>query len=281
MTADEPGPLPRGLLDRLASRPAPGLADLTGARPDPGLLAADLAVLRAGGYLKLALPARFGGAGLNLAELACAQRQLAARAPAAARAVNAHHAWAGAAADALVSGDTTDSGPDGYQRPSWILAEAARGRMFTRDFRAVGRSPRGGPGHREDALNAGRYAWELSLDGMTSYAVARRAFDLAVERASTHPYRPGAAGGHERHPLDRWPVAEAALRLDGIRGQLDQAIAGWRRRVVAGGGLTSLDPGRLSLIGQFTARHVAAEGARRVVELAALIAGDAVPAARA
>jgi alkylation response protein AidB-like acyl-CoA dehydrogenase len=110
---------------------------------------------------------------------------------------------------------------------------------------------------------------------MTSYAIARRAFDLAVDRACGQQE---AGGGH---PLDRWPVAEAALRLDGIRGQLDEVIAAWRQRVTAGGGVTSLDPGRLGLIRQFTARHAAIESARRVVELAALIAGDAVEPARA
>jgi hypothetical protein len=76
-------------------------------------------------------------------------------------------------------------------------------------------------------------------------------------------------------------VAEASLRLDDMRGQLDEVVAGWRQRVAAGGGVTSLDPGRLGLIRQFTARHVAADGAQRVMDLAALIAGDPVTAARA
>jgi alkylation response protein AidB-like acyl-CoA dehydrogenase len=261
MPADEPGPLPRGLLGRLASRPEPELPGAT--RPDPALLAADLAVLRDGGYLKLALPVRFGGAGLGLAEVACAQRQLAARAPATAGAVNAHHAWVGAAADALNGGGGVRA------EAGQVLAEAAEDQMFS----GSGLIGSGFTGEG-DALIAGRYAWGLTLDGMTRYAVARRRFDLAVERAS---HRTGETVGG--HPLDQWPVAEAALRLDDIRGQLDEAIAGWRRRVIAGGALLSLDPGRLSLIRQFTARHVAADGAQRVVELAALI--GTVPAARA
>jgi hypothetical protein len=227
MSADEPGPLPRGLLDRL-----------------PGSPAADLAVLRDGGYLKLALPARLGGAGLDLTGLACAQRQLAARAPATARTLNAHHAWVGAAADVLASG---------AGEPEWILADAARGRRFT----GFGPEPRHG-----DALAAGWYAWSLALDGMTSYAIARRAFDQALEQG-----RPG---------LDGWPLAEAALRLDDMRGRLDEVIAGWQQRVAAGGDLLRLDPGRLSLIRQFTARHVAADGLHRVAELIA-----AVPAGHA
>ncbi len=261
------GPLSGSLLDRLGGRPAPGAADLTGShRTDPEQLAADLAVLRDHGYLTLALPTRFGGAGLNLAEVACAQRQLAARAPAAAWAVNAHHAWVGAAADALASGDVTDVGP------GWVLGQAARGRIFA-SYGAGGdlETPHVIPPAAEgSALLAGMYAWGLTLAGMTSYAIARRMFDQAVARAEQ-------AG----RSLDRWPVAEASLRLDDMRGRLDDVIGRWRQRVAAGGGLTTLDPGRLGLIREFTARHVAADGAARVAGLAALIADGTVAAARA
>jgi hypothetical protein len=323
MAAEEPGPLPRGLLDRLASRPDAG-GSHADARPQAGasrtdasLLAADLAVLQDSGYLKLALPARFGGAGLSLADLACAQRQLAARAPATAWAVNAHHAWVGAAADALAADPpATGAGPGGPGGAAWVLGEAARGRVFAgfgashdsfgpghddlghgretpgwdwragrrvdtsggpaivygfagqagAAFRPVAQQPLGGPG---STLIAGMYAWGLALDGMTSYAIARRTFERAVERAQ----QAGLS-------LDRWPVAEASLRLDDMRGGLDEVIASWRQRVVAGGGVTSLDPGRLGLVRQFTARHVATDGARRVLDLARLIAGHPVAATR-
>jgi hypothetical protein len=301
MAAEEPGPLPRGLLDRLTSRPEGGAS-----RTDASLLAADLAVLQDSGYLKLALPARFGGAGLSLADLACAQRQLAARAPDAAWAVNAHHAWIGAAADALATG----AGPGGPDGPAWVLGQAARGRVFTgsaashdalgmghdhetpgwdwragrrvdtsggpivygfagragASFRPVAQQPLGGPG---STLIAGMYAWGLALDGMTSYAIARGTFEQALERAQ----QAGLS-------LDRWPVAEASLRLDDMRGGLDEVIASWRQRVAAGGAVTSLDPGRLGLVRQFTARHVATDGARRVLDLARLIAGHPVGATR-
>ena len=267
MPADETGPLPPGLLDRLAARPAPEVADLTGPHRDgPRLRAADLAVLRNSGYLTLALPARFGGAGLNLAEVACAQRQLAARAPALAWAVNAHHTWVGAAADALASENVTDAGP------RWVLGHAARGRIFA-GYGAggdLGTPHMAPPATEGSALLAGLYAWGLALAGMTSYAIARRMFELAVARAE----RAGLS-------LDRWPVAEASLRLDGMRGQLDEVIGGWQQRVAAGGGMITLDPGRLGLIREFTARHVAADGAARVAGLTAAIAGDVVAATRA
>jgi hypothetical protein len=332
MAAEEPGPLPRGLLDRLASRPGAGAsrtdASPLGSRAERGawptgasLLAADLAVLQDSGYLRLALPVRFGGAGLSLADLACAQRQLAARAPATAWAVNAHHAWIGAAADVLATDAlAADAGRGELGGPAWVLGEAARGRVFAgfgtgqdgfgagqddlgaghgretpgwdwragrrvdtgqpggpaivygfagragASFRPVAQQRLGGPG---STLIAGMYAWGLALDGMTSYAIARRTFERAVERAQ----QAGLS-------LDRWPVAEASLRLDDMRAGLDEVIASWRQRVAAGGAVTSLDPGRLGLVRQFTARHVAADGARRVLDLATVIAGDPVAATR-
>ena len=115
MAAHDAGvPLPRADPGQLAPWPARPVAD-------PGQLAADVALLREGGYLKLAVPVRLGGAGLNLRQVACAQRRLAARAPAAAFAVNAHHAWVGAAADTLASGGPADP------VAGWLLREAARG----------------------------------------------------------------------------------------------------------------------------------------------------------
>ena len=51
--------------------------------------------LKAAGYLLLAVPTAFGGAGLNLAEVCRAQSRLAYRAPATALAVNMHLYWTG------------------------------------------------------------------------------------------------------------------------------------------------------------------------------------------
>jgi alkylation response protein AidB-like acyl-CoA dehydrogenase len=276
------GPLRRVLLGRLAWQADGTAADGTGpggATADHGLLARDVALLRESGYLKLAVPAHLGGEGLNLRQVACAQRQLAARAPAAALAVTAHHARVGAAADTLASAPGDVAGP-AMER---LLSAAAQGRFF------AGCGPEGLRGLTGDPADevfvAGMFGWGLPLAGMTFYAIARQAFDLAVHRARW----PGgdqtggdhASGGHEPgHPLDRWPVAEAALRLDAIRGQLDEVIGGWQRRTAAGGALTSLDPGGQWLIRLFTVRHAAAEGAQRVIELAAQItepAGTARP----
>lgn len=284
--------LPHGLLDRLGRRTEADAAD-------PALLAADIALLKETGYLKLALPAGWGGAGLNLGQVACAQRQLAALAPAAALAVNAQHAWVGAAADALASGDSS---------ACWVLTQAARGRVFAGRGRTGYALPGGGPagpprvlpdvlpdvlpagppGARGDTFLAGMFGWALPLDGMTWYAIARHAFTRATGRddrrtgarptdGATNSATDGATDGgaaESGDPLGQWPAAEAALRLDGMRGQLDEVIDGWQQRVAAGGALTSLDPGGQWLIRLFTVRHAATDSARRVLELAAQIGGE-------
>ena len=131
MTEHDAGvPLPGAVADpgqltpwaaRAVADPGPLAAWAARAVADPELLAADIALLREGGYLKLAVPVRLGGAGRNLRQVACAQRRLAARAPAAAFAVNAHHAWIGAAADTLASGGPADP------VAGWLLCEAAQG----------------------------------------------------------------------------------------------------------------------------------------------------------
>lgn len=327
-SSDARDPLSGALLERLGRRAG-------GDKADPGVAAEDLGLLREAGYLKIALPVRFGGAGHALPAVACSQRRLAYRAPAAALAVNAHHYWVGAAAAAHASGDSSTD---------WLLSEAARGAFFgtgggeegndlifadpgthaeraaAGGYRLHGREiltsaspswdwlgvhgvddseparpkivhafirradlgcrparvlPPGPPG---DPFIAGVFGWGLPLAGEISYAIAKRAFDLAIGRACPHAPRgrgprASAAGCH---PTDRWPVAEAALRLDDIRGQLDTVLYGWQQRAAAGGAASSLDPGGQWLIRLFTVRRAAADCARRVAELAEQISGGAV-----
>jgi alkylation response protein AidB-like acyl-CoA dehydrogenase len=89
----------------------------------------DFDELKAAGYLLLAVPKSFGGAGLNLAEVCRVQARLAYRAPATALAVNMHLYWTGIAADLHRSGD---------HRLDWILKDAAAGEVF-----AAGHGERG------------------------------------------------------------------------------------------------------------------------------------------
>jgi hypothetical protein len=326
-------PLDAALLGRLGQRAG-------GDQAGPRLLAGDLALLKERGYLKIAAPVAFGGMGLTLPQVACAQRRLAYHAPAAALAVNAHHAWVGAAAGVHTGGDSSTD---------WLLREAAQGRLFagprgaaddlvaaqaglsagSRDaagdrlavdplgpaspgwdwlgVRAVDNSeplrprilhafisrPEPGcrparitaPGPPEDPFIAGAFGWGLPLDGELCYAIARRAFDRATERArlpvtagrdaAAAPAGRDAAAAPDDGGLPA-ALADAALRLESVRDQLDAVLHGWRERARGGGAASSLDPGGLWLIRLFTARHVAAAGARRVTELVAEVSGDPV-----
>lgn len=81
----------------------------------------DFEELRDSGYLLLAIPEEFGGAGYTLAQVVREQRRLGYFAPSTALAVNMHLYWTGIAADLLRSGDSS---------LNWLLQEAARGAIF-------------------------------------------------------------------------------------------------------------------------------------------------------
>lgn len=81
----------------------------------------DFEDLRAADYLKIAVPADFGGRGLSLAAVCREQRRLAYRAPATALAVNMHLYWTGVAANLRLVGDKS---------LEWLLREAAAGEVF-------------------------------------------------------------------------------------------------------------------------------------------------------
>ncbi len=83
--------------------------------------AEDFQELREAGYLRLAVPAEFGGFGLTLAEVVREQRRLAYHAAPTALAINMHLYWTGVAADLWRAGDTS---------LVWLLQEAARGEVF-------------------------------------------------------------------------------------------------------------------------------------------------------
>jgi alkylation response protein AidB-like acyl-CoA dehydrogenase len=81
----------------------------------------DFEELRASGYLNCAVPAEFGGAGLNLAQYAALASRLGYVAPATALATNMHIYWTGLAADLLKAGD---------ESCRMILEKAAAGDVF-------------------------------------------------------------------------------------------------------------------------------------------------------
>jgi alkylation response protein AidB-like acyl-CoA dehydrogenase len=81
----------------------------------------DFEELRQSGYLRLAIPAEFGEAGLRLSEVVREQRRLSYHAAPTALAINMHLYWTGVAADLFRAGDTSQT---------WLLEEAARGEVF-------------------------------------------------------------------------------------------------------------------------------------------------------
>ncbi len=109
-----PTALPQDVLDGFRARA--GELDRANAYFDE-----DLAELGAAGYLAAAVPTDIGGWGLDLAQLAAAQRRLARYAPATALSMTMHSYWIGAAAELDKLGD-----------PSlrWILEAAAGGEVF-------------------------------------------------------------------------------------------------------------------------------------------------------
>jgi alkylation response protein AidB-like acyl-CoA dehydrogenase len=77
--------------------------------------------MSAAGYLRMAVPAEFGGLGYSLHQVAQETRRLAMYAPATALATNMHHYWVGLVADLWRRGDTSCE---------WLLREAAAGEVF-------------------------------------------------------------------------------------------------------------------------------------------------------
>jgi alkylation response protein AidB-like acyl-CoA dehydrogenase len=283
-------------------------------------IARDIGKLREAGYLKVALPAEFGGMGCTLRQAACSQRQLTYRAPLTALAVSAHLYWTGAAADAYRSGDTSAkwilleasrgalfagghglpgndlrlasplsrcdvAGESGYRfrsrgvlaglTPGWdwmavhavtssaepatVLAFAGRGSRCTPSYRVARVFPGGSPA---DIFATSAIGWGSSLLASVQYSIARTAFNRAVaavrcERAVEGP----------GHPLDRWPVAEASLRLDGIKARIADVTHLWTPHSGR-----SADQGGRELIKVFTMRHEVCDGALRVLDLVAQIA---------
>jgi alkylation response protein AidB-like acyl-CoA dehydrogenase len=81
----------------------------------------DFEDLRKTGYLKMAVPERFGGFGMSLAECGRETRRLAYFAPATALATNMHTYWCGVAREVNRSGDASCD---------WILKAAGKGEIF-------------------------------------------------------------------------------------------------------------------------------------------------------
>ncbi len=155
----------------------------------------------------------------------------------------------------------------GTPHPDAVLAFAGRGSRCTPAFRIARVQPVGAP---VDIFLTSAIAWGHSILASVQYSDARRAFN-AVLAATVVAATPAPGAGH---PLDRWQVAEAGLRLDAMKAKIAEITHPWPLIPEQ-----APDLGGQRLISIYAMRHEVAEGAARVHELLAeLGAGSAVAA---
>jgi alkylation response protein AidB-like acyl-CoA dehydrogenase len=142
-----------------------------------------------------------------------------------------------------------------------VLAFAGRGSRCTPAFRVARVQPAGVPG---DVFTTSAVGWGHSILASVEYSDARRAFNEAIEAAAAADAAAAARRGE--HPMDRWPVIEAGLRLDAMKAKIAEITHPWPLvREPAP------DLGGQHLISVFTMRNEVTEGARRVLSLTAQI----------
>ena len=119
--------------------------------------------------------------------------------------------------------------------------------------------PAGAP---SDVFTASAIGWGCAVLASVEFSAARRAFRQAVALAGAPQRKPGPAG----HPLDRWPVAEASLRLDAMKARIADVTHPWPL-VPAGP-----DLGGQHMISVYAMRREITEGSTAVRRLSAQIA---------
>jgi alkylation response protein AidB-like acyl-CoA dehydrogenase len=132
---------------------------------------------------------------------------------------------------------------------------------FVPDERIARVVPAGAAGM--DAFVLGVFAWGLIGFGNVYYGLARRAFDITVERLKSKTSL-GVSRSMAHHPGAQHAVAEMALELDAIEPHLDRVAEDWS----AGAGHGATWPARI-----VSAKHHAVEGSWRVVDRALDVAG--------
>jgi alkylation response protein AidB-like acyl-CoA dehydrogenase len=114
-----------------------------------------------------------------------------------------------------------------------------------------------------DAFVLGVFAWALTGFGNVYYGLARRVFDLTVERVKSKTSL-GLSRSMAYHPEVQHAIAEMALELDGIEPHLDRVAEDWSNGVEHG----ATWPSRI-----VSAKYHAVEGSWRVVDRALDVAG--------
>lgn len=133
--------------------------------------------------------------------------------------------------------------------------------VFVPDERIARVVPAGAAGL--DAFVLGVFAWALLGFGNVYYGLARRAFDLTIERVKEKRSL-GVSRSMAYHAEVQHAVAEMALELEAIEPHLERVASDWSSGVDHG----TTWPAKI-----VAAKHRAVEGAWRVVDQAVEVAG--------
>jgi alkylation response protein AidB-like acyl-CoA dehydrogenase len=120
--------------------------------------------------------------------------------------------------------------------------------------------PAGAP---SDVFTTSAIGWGCALLASVEFSAARRAFRQAIALAAIPGGKPRPGG----HPLDRWPVAEASLRLDAMKARIAEVTHPWPLVPEAGP-----DLGGQHLIGVYAMRREVTDGSAAVRRLSAQVA---------
>jgi hypothetical protein len=135
------------------------------------------------------------------------------------------------------------------RRAVLAFAGQRRGARWARRYRIARVMPPGAPG---DVFTTSAVGWGCSLLASVEFSAARQEFRRAIAAAEA-----GAAGQpNGRHPLDRWPVTEAALRIDALKARIAEVTHSWPWVPEPGP-----DLGGQRLISIYAMRYEVAEGA--------------------
>jgi alkylation response protein AidB-like acyl-CoA dehydrogenase len=192
------------------------------------------------GYLLLAVPVEFGGLGGNLAQACDQQRRLARRSPATARATTMHIAWTGVAADLYRGGESS---------LNWLLEAAVAGEIFPGGQRELG---------DDDVFVRDSLTWTRCIFASVLLGVADRALELAVAEAKRRT----------AHPMMQHLVAEMAVEVEAGSSLAEHVAHDWT---------VGIDHGDRWMAKLAAVERWAADGARRVVELALEVTGKSPP----
>jgi hypothetical protein len=130
----------------------------------------------------------------------------------------------------------------------------------TTGYRVTRVLPAGAP---SDVFTASAIGWGCAVLASVEFSAARRAFRQAVALAAAPQRKPGPVG----HPLDRWPVAEASLRLDTMKARIADVTHPWPLAPEPGP-----DLGGQHIISVYAMRREITEGSAAVRRLSAQIA---------